>query len=194
MSGKLFIVSAPSGAGKTSLVEEVLGRLKPKYLIDRLITYTSRDIRKGEKEGVDFCFVSSQEFEMRIKNDFFLEWSKEYHHYYGSPASVLQELKAGNSRVLVIDQNGAKQVLQRVPEASTIWIYTPTIEVLRERLEKRGLNTPEQIKKRLEIAKNELAQEEKTRSYKHHILNGVYKEAADNLENVLLGELLRNPS
>ena len=191
MSGKLFIVSAPSGAGKTSLVNEVLGRLKPKHPIDRLITYTSRDIRKGEQEAVDFCFVSPQEFEMQIKNDFFLEWSKEYHHYYGSPAQVLQELKEGKSRILVIDQNGAKQVLQRVPDASTIWIYTPTIEALKERLEKRGLNTPEQIKKRLEIAKNELAQEKKNSFYEHHILNDVYNEAADNLERVLLSELLK---
>ena len=117
MSGKLFIVSAPSGAGKTSLVDEILTRLRPKCPIDRCVTYTSREIRPGEQEGVDFCYVSPQEFEKRVQEGFFLEWSKEYEHYYGSPRQVENELRNGNSRILVIDRIN-------VPSAQS-WLHNP---------------------------------------------------------------------
>jgi len=189
MDGKLFVVSAPSGAGKTSLVDAVLGKLKPEHPIDRLVTYTSRKIRSGEKEGIDFFYVSPDEFEKRIQSGFFIEWSKEYHHYYGSPSHVLDDLKLGNSRVLVIDRRGAKQVAASVEDVVTIWISVPDIRVLKERLVKRGLNTPAQIEKRIEIAKFELEQEEKNDLYTHHIVNDVFDIAAKNLEQIFLKEL-----
>jgi len=191
VSGKLFIVSAPSGAGKTTLVDEMLKRLQPAYPIDRLVTYTSRSARKGEAEGVDFFFVSPQEFERRVQQGFFLEWSKEYHHYYGSPKSIIDDLKIGQSRILVIDKNGANQVLQHISDAITIWITVPSTQVLKERLEKRRLNTPEQVKKRLEIAKLELEQEAKNRFYMHHVANNVFEKAADTLEKLFILELAK---
>lgn len=189
MSGKLFIVSAPSGAGKTSLVDEILTRLKRQYNIDRLVTYTSRDIRPGETEGKDFCFVSPKEFEKRVQEGFFLEWSKEYEHYYGSPRRVENDLKDGHSRILVIDRSGAKQVLEHISDAITVWIYTPSIEVLKERLLSRGVNSPEQIETRLEIAKQELEQEAQHKFYTHHILNDDFEKAASDLEKILENEL-----
>lgn len=189
MNGKLFIVSAPSGAGKTSLVDEILTRLPSKYTIDRLITYTSREIRPGEYQGVDFFYVSQKDFEKRVREGFFIEWSKEYEHYYGSPLSVKNELEIGKSKILVIDRNGAKQVLKQISDAVTIWITVSSIDVLRDRLLGRGLNSLDQIEKRIKLANIELKQEEKNGFYKYHILNDNFSEAADNLEKIFVNTL-----
>ena len=189
MSGKLFIVSAPSGAGKTSLIDEILTRLQPRYVIDRVVTYTSRDARPGECEGVDFCYVSPKEFEKRVQEGFFLEWSKAYEHYYGSPTSVKDDLKNGNSRILVIDRVGAKQVLKHVSEAVTVWIHTPSIDILRQRLMRRGANSLSQIEKRIELARKELQDEEANRVYTYHVLNGDFDKAAKDLEEIFVKEL-----
>jgi len=188
MSGKLFIVSAPSGAGKTTLVDEVLGRLRPNYSIDRLVTYTSRAKRDGEEDGKDFHFISSLEFEMKIKNGFFIEWSNEYGHYYGSPSNVKGDLYKGDSKILVIDRKGAKQVIEQLSDSILIWIYTKNAAILRQRLVARGLNTEEQIEARLKLAKVELEQEAKNPFYRHHILNDIFDNAANNLELIFLNE------
>jgi len=190
MEGKLFIVSAPSGAGKTSLVDEILARLMPQYPIDRLVTYTSREIRGGEKHGKDFFFVSPKEFEMRVQQGFFIEWSNEYGHYYGSPKQVQKDLQDGMSRVLVIDRKGAKQVVEHIKKPVLIWIYTHGLDVLKNRLLKRGKNSSEQIEKRLKIAKFELEEEQKNKFYRHHILNDIFADAAASLESVFVSELL----
>lgn len=191
MKGKLFIVSAPSGAGKTTLVNEILVRLQPKFLIDRLVTYTSREIREGEKQGKDFFYISASEFEMCVQKGFFLEWNKYGNHYYGSPKTVQNDLLEGKSRILVIDRNGAKQVINYIQDPVLIWIYTQSLQDLKQRLIKRGTNNPEQIKKRLEIAKSELEEEKKTKFYKHHICNDIFIETAKKLEFIFLRELLR---
>lgn len=189
MNGKLFIVSAPSGAGKTTLVESVLGRLKTKHIIDRLVTYTSRESRPGEVDGKDFCFVTEIEFEKRLKEGFFIEWSMDYGCYYGSPKHVENDLQIGQSRILVIDRRGAKQVIQQLPDVVTIWIYTSSVDVLRGRLLARGANTLEQIESRLELARAELEQEFENKFYKYHILNENFSETVENLEEIFLKEL-----
>ena len=153
------------------------------------MTYTSREIRPGEQEGIDFCYVSPQEFEKRLKEGFFLEWSKEYEHYYGSPKQVEKELKNGNSRILVIDRSGAKQVLKHVSDAVTVWIEVPSIAILRQRLLQRGVNNISQIEKRIEQAKKELQDEEKDRVYTYHVLNDDFDKAAKDLEEIFVKEL-----
>lgn len=189
MCGKLFIISAPSGAGKTSLVDAVLCRLKPVCSIDRAITYTSRCKRKGEQEGVDFHFLSDDEFKCRIDQGFFVEWSCEYGHYYGSPACIVDDLQVGCSRILVIDRKGAMQVLEHIKDPVLIWIQVKNLDVLKSRLLSRGLNTKEQIEERLKLAKIEIEQEAKNPFYKYHILNDVFDQAAKNLELIFLKEL-----
>jgi len=189
MSGKLFIISAPSGAGKTSLVENILPKLKQTYQIDRLVTCTSRQKRPGERDGIDFNFMSDIDFELKIKQGFFIEWSKAYDHYYGSPASVVDDLKVGNSRVLVIDRLGAKQVLERLSDCVAIWIYPPSVGALRERLLTRGANTLDQVERRLELAKFELEEESKRKLYKYHILNDIFSDASEKLESIFVNEL-----
>jgi len=197
MSGKLFIVSAPSGAGKTTLVNEVLGRLGLKYSIDRVITYTSRAVRLGEKPGKDYHFLSPEGFNRKINDGFFLEWSGEYDHYYGTPRHILNELKQGLSRVLVIDRAGAKSVLSIAQDPSPalregvvpIWIYTSDFVELERRLVARGDNTNEQIKRRLEIAQKEVKKEQEKPLYKYRILNDNFTKASQELEALFVCEL-----
>ena len=189
MSGKLFIISAPSGAGKTSLVDDVLPKLQDVCSIDRLITYTSREKRPGEQDGVDFNYISDKEFEDKIYQGFFIEWSRAYDHYYGSPADVVKDMANGKSKILVIDQVGARKLIERISNVVTIWIYTSTIDVLKERLVKRGCNSLAQIEKRVERARFELEQEAKNKFYKYHILNDVFDDATKNLEQILVNEL-----
>ena len=189
MSGKLFIVSAPSGAGKTSLVDNVLPRLQNEYPIDRLVTYTSRGKRSGEREGIDFNYISDKEFKNKIDQGFFVEWSKAYDHYYGSPAGVIQDVSSGKSKILVIDQVGAKKLAARISDTVGIWIYTPTVDVLRQRLLDRGHNNLEQIERRIKRAAFELEQEAKNKFYKYHILNDIFDDASQNLELILVKEL-----
>lgn len=188
--GKLFIVSAPSGAGKTSLVDNIINTFGKEYNIERLITYTSRQIRHGEEHGKDFYFVTKQEFEERIEQGFFIEWSLDYGHYYGSPASVKGQIESGVSKVLVIDRNGAKQVIRGFSDAVTIWIFVQSVDILRHRLLKRGLNTIEQIEQRLKIAQQELLQETRTNLYKYHVLNDDFYEATEKLKEIFLKELI----
>ena len=92
MAGKLFLLSAPSGCGKTMLVTQIINDLQPTCQIKRVITYTSRPVRPRELSGVDYHFLSAQEFQERITQNFFLEWSCAYDHYYGTPRSLISDI------------------------------------------------------------------------------------------------------
>ncbi len=189
MSGKLFIISAPSGAGKTSLVNALLPRLGDRCSINRLITYTSKTPRPGEKQGIDYHFISTDEFEQKAAKGFFLEWSTVYGTYYGSPVAVLRELEIGKSFMLIADRVGAAQIIKRHSSAVLIWIHTVSIEVLQERLEGRGTDKPEQILRRLAIAKAELEQESREDLYQYHVCNDNFEESIQVLEKIVLKEL-----
>jgi len=189
MTGKLFIISAPSGAGKTSLVHALIPQLKALCPIKRLITYTSKTPRPGEKQGIDYHFISSEEFEEKAKKGFFLEWSTVYGTYYGSPSAVLKELKCGKSFLLIVDRVGAAQIVKKYTRSILIWVEVPTIEDLKNRLEQRGTDTPEQIKRRLAIAKAELEQESRENLYKYHVCNDIFEDSVRNLRKIVLKEL-----
>src|SRR6476620_10453002 len=149
MQGKLFVISAPSGAGKTTLVNALLHEVGDSLSLKRVITYTTRSMGLGEEPGVDYHFISVQEFEHKIQQRFFLEWSVVYGTYYGSPASLIAQCKEGSSSILIVDSLGAQTVRAQVPDAIFIWIYTKGIDVLRERLILRGRDSQEKIEKRL---------------------------------------------
>ncbi len=189
--GKLFIISAPSGAGKTTLVNELLQRVAPRYSIERVVTYTSKPARVGERDGYDFHFVSPQNFEQRIKDGFFLEYSTAYEAYYGTPRSILHDMQQGKSYLLIIDRVGAQQILEQVKEVVSIWIYTKNSGVLKKRLEKRAREDSDQIKRRLDRAHIEMAQEQESRLYHYHILNDDFDKAATGLEGIVVDELCR---
>ena len=164
--GRLFIVSAPSGAGKTTLCQAAREQFSD---LIYSISFTTRAPRTREKHGVDYFFISKAEFEKRIQQGDWAEWANVHGHYYGTSASFLsQQLSSGQRVLLDIDVQGARQILKQFPDSVTIFIMPPALEVLRERLEKRGGDDPETIKKRLNAAEAEIAQKD---LYQHVIVN-----------------------
>lgn len=199
MAGKLFIISASSGAGKTTLVQDVLPRLVQRYPVERVVTYTSRAMRTGEVAGQHYHFVTPQDFQAKLEAGFFLEWSGEYDHYYGTPRHIIDDIQRGESRILIINRSGASNVLHVTNDLSVmggdwvvpIWIDVPGLDELRRRLLARGENTQEQVARRLEIARREIEQESEKSFYKHRILNDNFTKASQNLEILLIQELAK---
>lgn len=185
MTGKLFVISAPSGAGKTTLVKAVLEDLQDYYPIKRLITYTTRPIRQGEVNGEHYHFLSVDEFKAKIEEGFFLEWSTWYDHYYGSPASIIEKVKKGASYIAILDRAGAVDVLRAYSQARLVWIKPPSLSLLKERLKKRGKDTLDVIEKRLIKAKVELEQEEKGQFYHYHLINDDFEKAKNRLISII---------
>lgn len=185
MVGKLFIISASSGAGKTSLVNAVLQRIQSIYDVNRVLTYTTRAPRQGEINGVDYHFITAQEFEVRIAQGFFLEWSNVYGAYYGSPCSIIQELRCGKSYIAILDRAGAEQVLKVHPDSVLIWIYTDLVS-LRDRLVQRKTETSEQIEYRIQLAKKEIEEENFKKFFTFHLHNDDFNRAIQELEALIV--------
>jgi guanylate kinase len=154
MSGSLYVVSGPSGAGKGTLLERVLKRLKGVWLS---ISATTRSPRVGEQEGVQYFFLSNEEFDKQISVDGLLEWATVHGERYGTLRDkVEQHLEQGHDVILEIDPQGAFQVLERFPSAKLIFVSPPSLEVLEQRL--RGRNTEDEasIARRLADAEEEM--------------------------------------
>jgi guanylate kinase len=151
--GLLFIVSAPSGTGKTTLVERLV-QVLPNLRMSR--SYTSRAARAGERDGVDYHFITREAFEARIRDCAFLEWADVFGNYYGTAAyDVEGQVKAGQDVVLVIDVQGARQVKRRGVDHTAIFVLPPSFEVLEQRLRGRSKDTEEQMQRRLTTARSE---------------------------------------
>lgn len=190
--GKLFVLSAPSGAGKTSLTNAVLRNIGERYKVARVITYTSKTPRSIEQHGKDYHFVSACEFEEKISQGFFIEWSSGYGAYYGSPRSILNELDQGTSYILIIDRPGAIRIKEVFDAAILIWIYTQSIAVLEQRLRIRNTETDEHIMKRLLLAEQELNEEKINSLYHYHVLNDDFDQAVETIEQILISEIKRS--
>jgi len=153
--GVLFIVSAPSGAGKTSLVKALL---KADPAIRLSVSFTTREPRPGETDGRDYHFVSRQRFEMMLADGEFLEHAAVYGNFYGtSKGSISRDLNAGHDILLEIDWQGAAQVKQHFPQAASIFILPPSFSALRTRLRGRGQDSEEVIERRLAAAAHDVA-------------------------------------
>jgi guanylate kinase len=193
--GKLFVVSAPSGAGKTTLVSEVIRRLEKVCPIARVVTYTTKPARPGEeRHGIDYHYLTPQEFQEKIAQGFFLEWSGAYGHYYGSPRSLLDDITQGHSRIIILDRAGAQEIKRHYPPAVMIWIYTKDTAVLQDRLARRGRGEDgaDQIARRLAIACKEIEQEAQAPLYKYHVLNDCFQTALSDFEVVIKKELFES--
>lgn len=170
--GKLFVVSAPSGAGKTTLIRQVLKRFPT---LTYSISSTTRPPRGDEQEGRDYFFITPEVFEQKIKEGEWLEWARVHDNYYGTSRQIVQQaLAKGTSLLLDIDVQGAAQVLKSDLDPITIFIMPPSIKVLAQRLEKRGTDTAEVIEKRLE---NAVAEMEKGQNYRYQLLNHDLEQA-----------------
>ncbi len=155
MTGQLFIVSAPSGAGKSSLVKALL---EQDSSIRLSVSYTTRPPRPGEVDGVNYHFVSREEFLARLEKSEFLESAEVYGNFYGtSQAWIEAEMAAGRNVLLEIDWQGAAQVRRLMPGALSIFILPPSIEELRRRLEGRGTDSAEVIAKRMAAAREDIS-------------------------------------
>lgn len=187
--GKLFIVSAPSGAGKTTLVLAALESLVGQCHIERVITYTTKTPRPGEKHGHDYYFISQEDFLVKVGQGFFIEYSTAYAHYYGTPRHIVERLAAGISYILVIDRVGAKQIKQQTDKVVLIWIDIPDIKTLENRLTNRNTETEKELKQRLLLAQQELLEEKEENFYQYHICNDVLENALQELLSVILASL-----
>ena len=153
--GLLFIISAPSGAGKTTLAEQLAMQI-PQLRLSR--SYTSRPARPGEVDGVDYNFVSRERFEAMAAADEFLEWADVFGNLYGTRAADTEALlEAGCDVVLVIDVQGARKVRQRGIETTAIFVMPPSFEVLEQRLRGRSKDSEAAIQRRLQVAREEVA-------------------------------------
>ncbi len=188
--GKLFIVSGPSGVGKSTLVRSLLQGDECRGLLHRVVTYTTRPPREYEQDQIDYNFITQQEFKDKLKQNFFLEFSTWYDHYYGTPASIIKKLEKGISFVTVVDREGAREILKRYPNAITIWIQAPSVEVLQERLRERGTDEWEVIERRIQKAIFEQQEEDAQHIYKYHIINDVFEYTLEELIRIIRNEAL----
>ncbi|HEX5758850.1 MAG TPA: guanylate kinase [Thermoanaerobaculia bacterium] len=185
MRGELFILSAPSGAGKTTLIRSLFdGRLGGYGAIAFSVSHTTRRPRDGEVEGRDYHFIPPAEFRRMAAAGEFLEWAEVHGHCYGtSRPEVFPRLEAGVDVVLDIDVQGAEQVLARHPEAHSIFILPPSYEALERRLAKRGLDHPAAVRGRLDVSLAEISRYDR---YQYVIINNDARRAGDALAAIIL--------
>ena len=188
LTGTLFIVAAPTGAGKTTLVN-LLTQRNPD--IKKVITYTTRAPRKGEVHGIDYHFVTNKEF-LDLKNaNFFLETTVYDQCWYGSPSDIVVDVKNGAKYIIITDWPGAQTISGELsknhPEAffKALWITVPSEEILRQRLIDRCKNDVALLERRLALFKQELDRENEIRFFKHHIVNDDLEETYQNLLKVM---------
>lgn len=171
MKGILFVLSGPSGTGKGTVCKELMGKERNLYLS---VSATTRPCRAGEKEGVTYHYLSTDEFEKLIENNEMLEYAKYNGNYYGTPKkAALELLEKGKDVLLEIEPQGALKVKEIMPEAVLIFLIPPSMKELKQRLENRARESSEEIAQRLEAAKWELNQAAK---YTTQIVNDNLRE------------------
>ena len=185
IKGTLFIVSAPSGAGKTALVLAVIAKMAPFTAIKRVVTYTCRQPRTGEIDGQDYHFITPDDFEQKIQQGFFLEWSQSYGTYYGSPKSLIQDLEAGMCLLMIMDKAGMATMAQCMPQSIRIGIEVGSLDVLKARLIARNTEALGQIEKRLTLAHTESLENEHALSCHYIIKNDHFQTAVEDFEQII---------
>lgn len=175
-TGTLFVISAPSGAGKTSLVAEML---HADQKLGVSVSHTTRPMREGEKDGINYHFVGRDEFEAMIGRGDFLEHADVFGNYYGTSQVWVREMLAGGRDVILeIDWQGAEQVRRLVPECVSVFIVPPSSEILRDRLVGRGTDSPEVVERRLSEAREECRH---VGEFDYLIVNDDFQEALADL-------------
>jgi guanylate kinase len=182
----LFVVSAPSGTGKTSVLKEVIARTEK---IRFSVSHTTRPPRLNEIEGVDYYFVTKEEFQKKIEKGEFLEWANVYGNFYGtSKEEILRSEKEGVDLILELDVQGAKTIREKIPSSVGIFIFPPSFSELENRLRKRGTNTEEEIEKRLKIAHEEI---QWAVHYPYWVVNENFQKTVETIRGIILAERSR---
>ncbi|MDD6189820.1 MAG: guanylate kinase [Clostridiales bacterium] len=181
--GKLFVISGPSGAGKSTVITRLLKQLNNVYFS---ISATTREPRRGERDGVDYHFMKKEEFEKLIDEGQLLEYAEFVGNYYGTPAKpVDQKLEAGYDVILDIETKGAEQIMAKRPDAISIFLFPGSFAILEERLRLRGTDSEEKILKRLAQAKIEC---KKAEMYDYIIINDRVETACDEVIAIITAE------
>lgn len=185
--GSLIIISGTTCAGKGTVIKKLLERNKNMVLS---LSYTSRPIRKGEVDGIDYKFISHEEFERKIENGDFLEYAKvRYGEYFGTPKENIDNLlESGKDVILEIDVQGAKQIKEKLPETILIFIMAPSMEEVKRRIKARGAETAKQIVDRFQTAYKEINEVNK---YNYVVVNDHLEEAIQKVEAILISEKCR---
>jgi len=184
--GRLFVVSAPSGSGKTTVVERLV-QTTPGVRMSR--SYTSRPARLGEQDGVDYQFVSRERFEAMIAGDQFLEWAEVFGNLYGtSTVDTERALGEGGDLVLVIDVQGARQVRRHGLPVVSVFVLPPSFDVLQQRLRGRSKDSDEQIRRRLDVARDEVSA---VTEYDYVVVNDEVDACVDRVRAIVLAERSR---
>ncbi|WP_456070590.1 guanylate kinase, partial [Haemophilus paraphrohaemolyticus] len=184
----LYILSAPSGAGKSSLINALLADL-PRNEVRLSISHTTRNPRPAEEDGVHYYFTTHAEFEALIEKDHFLEWAEVFGNYYGTSLPMIEKsLEQGVDVFLDIDWQGARQIRQKVPNVKTIFILPPSREELKNRLVGRGQDSEETIAKRMAEAESEMSH---YNEFDYVIVNDDFQQALAELKAILTAERLK---
>lgn len=186
--GRLYIISAPSGAGKTSLINNIV------LLVDKLvvsISYTTRTQRANEIDGVDYFFTSVDSFNAMIKQQAFLEYAQVFDYFYGTALSTIEKsLHSGKDIILEIDWQGAQQVRRLLPDAISIFILPPCIEALHDRLQERKQDSVDIIERRMQDAVSAMTH---YAEYDYLIVNHDFNTALTELKSIILAQRLKTP-
>lgn len=187
--GSIFVISAPSGAGKSTLIKRLMAATPG---LSFSVSYTTRAPRAAEKHGRDYFFVSPRTFKGMVRRDEFVEWAEVHGHFYGTAHMQLQAAQgAGKDILLDIDVQGQKQVRQQLPDAVSIFILPPSFQELSRRLRNRRSNTVEDIERRLQTAREEIAH---WSEYEYLVVNDHLKDATRALRAIVQAARFRRPS
>ena len=183
--GKLYIISAPSGAGKTSLVKELVANLDGLAVS---VSHTTRQMRPGETEGRDYYFVSVADFQAMQKKQAFLEYAQVFDNFYGTAQqSVEENLKQGLDVILEIDWQGAEQIKKLLPDSISIFILPPSTQVLLQRLRNRGQDDEQTITRRMRDAVTEIRHHDQ---FDYLVVNDVFAQALTELKSIIIANRL----
>lgn len=182
--GTLFIVSAPSGAGKSSLIDALLKRFNLDDKLRLSVSHTTRAPRPGEIDHVSYHFITNEEFEKLIERKAFYEYAHVFDHYYGTSREIVEQwLNEGKDVLLDIDWQGARQIRLQTPDAKGIFIVPPSLEELNRRLVTRATDAPEVIEKRMSKAISEISH---YNEYDYVIVNDDFDESLLNMRSIIL--------
>lgn len=188
--GNLFIISAPSGAGKSSLIQALLKKHQgnTQRVMQVSVSTTTRAPRPGEEHGVHYYFVQSEDFVAQVEQGEFYEWAKVFDHYYGTSRTMVEEaLRQGIDVFLDIDWQGAQQVRRIYSDVTSIFILPPTLHELEKRLQTRGQDDAAVIQRRMEQAKAEISHYSE---YDFVLVNDVFEETLQELDAIVLSKKL----
>lgn len=184
LKGIPIVVSAPSGAGKTTLINKLISKLYKEIAYS--ISATTRPSRRNEKDGVNYFFLSKEEFKRWIDEGKFIEWAQVHNHYYGTPKKMFKEtLKKGYNIIMDLDVQGGINIKKRYPDGINIFILTKNVDILKRRLTRRKTDTEESINERIKNAREELRF---IKEYDYVVINDTIKKTIDTILAILIAE------